>query len=85
MLKSRSFIVEGTTVHRNGQAEKSIASNVDEKINSFLKECNGKYIDLKIDAKVNPGVGTDIAFITIVVEVDDLKKVAAEPIPSKKK
>ena len=73
MLVSKSFIVEGQTFHRNGGYEKNIAKNVDDAINSFLKESGGKYIDLKIDAKVNPGVGNDVAFITIVLEVEEVE------------
>ena len=74
MLKSKSFIVEGNTIHRNGIYEKDIAQNVDKAINDFLEKTGGKYVDLKTDVKVNPGVGRDVAFVTIIVETDGRKK-----------
>lgn len=74
MLLSKSFVVEGVTVHRDGKQVKNIAENVDKVINEFLENSGGKYVDLKTDVKVNSGVGQDVAFITIIVEVDGRKK-----------
>jgi len=83
MLKSKSFIVIGETIHRDNAAFKTIAENVDRAINGFLESVGGKYVDLKIDSKVNPGVGTDTAFITVIVEVEEPK--SEDAIVSKKK
>lgn len=73
MLKSKSFIVVGETVHKNGEATKNIAEKVDKAINSFLSSSDGKYVDLKIDTKIEPSVGTDVAFITVVVDEPEKK------------
>lgn len=83
MLKSKSFIIVGETHHRNGVSVKNIADKVDEAINSFLSSSNGKYVDLKIDTKVNPGVGTDIAFVTVILDELELERSEAEA-PKKK-
>lgn len=85
MLEAKSFIVTGQTLHKNGAYEKDIATKVDLAINSFLN--GGKYVDLKIDTKITPQVGTDVAFITIIREVEDRKPepMEDEPVFSKKK
>ena len=81
MLVSKSFIVTGETIHRNGQAEKNIAQKVDTVINAFLSQAGARYIDLKTDVKVTPGVGTDVAFVTVILDIEPKKDF--EPIPEK--
>jgi hypothetical protein len=76
MLVSKSFLVTGETIHRNGKPEKNIALRVDEAINSFLSKLDGRLVDLKPNVQI--GTTTDTAFITVIVEVDDSKQVESE-------
>jgi hypothetical protein len=78
MLVSKSFVVTGETVHRNGKKEKDIAANVDAAINDFLAKNPGKLVHLI--PNVNIGPTQDNAFVTIVLDVEK----AAEPVVSTK-
>jgi len=69
MLVSKSFLVTGETIHRNGKPEKNIATKVDEAINSFLSKLDGgKLVDIKPNVQI--GTTQDTAFITVVLDRD---------------
>lgn len=93
MLISKSFLVIGSTTTKDGKKHKDIAEKVDAAINSFLSTIDGKYIDLKPNVQLTNGIGEDIAFITVIVEVDGRKKEAVssetneeiKPVWSKKR
>ena len=71
MLISKSFLVIGSTVHKDGKAQKDICGKVDECLNKFFAENPGKLIDLDSNVQINPGVGQDFAFLTITVDADE--------------
>lgn len=73
MLISKSFLITGETIHRNGKPEKNIAQKVDTAINSFLENLDGKLIDIRPNVQI--GTTQDTAFITVIVEVDGRKKI----------
>lgn len=72
MLVSKSFLIVGETIHRNGRPEKNIAEKVDAAINSFLEGLDGTLVDIKPNVQI--GTTQDNAFITIIVEVENRKK-----------
>jgi hypothetical protein len=75
MLTSKSFVVVGETSHRDGKLHKTIADEVDKKINEFLNSTDGEYVDLKPSANISPGIGQDIVFVTIILKKkDEVKK-----------
>jgi len=87
MLKTKSFIVVGETLTRNGKPEKNIAEKIDKAINEYLAGLgDAKYVDLKTNVQI--GTTNDNGFITIITDGPDKPKAVVdseEPVIRKKK
>lgn len=65
MLQTKSFIVQGSTVTKNGVKVKDLGEKVDAAVNSFLAGLEGEFVDVKINTEFI-GASGDYAFVTVL-------------------
>jgi hypothetical protein len=71
MMKSKSFLIVGEVIHRDGKATRTLPAEKDKVLNEFFKQ-NRDVEVIDIETNVNFG-GQDVAMVTILFKEEDSK------------